>query len=67
MIERVLPTKQFSGERADQVIRAISIFNIGKANFEGCRIKQSAVSASCTSTMLFEVTSSEPAGMALTA
>jgi predicted nucleic-acid-binding protein len=64
-LEAILRTKAFVVERADQVLRALRVFESGKADFADCMIERSAAGAGCTETMTFDVGASKHAGMAL--
>jgi predicted nucleic-acid-binding protein len=61
----ILQTKQFVVERADQVTRALRLFNQGGADFADCLIGSAATAAGCDSTMTFDVKASKHAGMTL--
>ena len=64
-LEAILRTKPFLVERADQVMRALRVFDEGKADFADCLIERSAAGAGCTQTMTFDVGASKHAGMTL--
>jgi predicted nucleic-acid-binding protein len=66
-LEAILRTKAFVVERADQVLRALRVFEAGKADFADCLIERSASSAGCSQTVTFDVGASRHAGMALIA
>jgi predicted nucleic-acid-binding protein len=66
-LQAILRTKQLLVERADQVMRALRVFDEGKADFADCLIERSAAGAGCTQTMTFDVGASKHAGMALVA
>jgi predicted nucleic-acid-binding protein len=61
----ILRTKQFLVERADQVMRALRVFEEGKADLADCLIERSASSAGCERTMTFDDKASKYAGMTL--
>jgi predicted nucleic-acid-binding protein len=61
----ILRTKQFLVERADQVMRALRVFEEGKADLADCLIERSASGAGCERTMTFDVNASKYAGMTL--
>jgi predicted nucleic-acid-binding protein len=63
-LQAILRTKQLLVERADQVMRALRVFDEGKADFADCLIERSAAGAGCTQTMTFDVGASKHAGMA---
>ena len=64
-LEAILRTKPFLVERADQVMRALRVFDEGKADFADCLIERSAAGAGCTQTMTFDVGAAKHAGMTL--
>jgi predicted nucleic-acid-binding protein len=64
-LEAILRTKQFLVERADQVMRALHVFEEGKADLADCLIERSASGAGCERTMTFDVKASKYAGMTL--
>ncbi len=66
-LSAILQTKQFVVERADQVMRALRLFNHGGADFADCLIGSAATAAGCDSTMTFDVKASKHAGMTLIA
>ncbi|MDB5930981.1 MAG: VapC toxin family domain ribonuclease [Polaromonas sp.] len=64
-LDGIIRTKQFKIENADQVIRALRVFKVGKSDFADCLIERSANSAGCEKTITFDVNASKHAGMAL--
>lgn len=64
-LDGIIRTKQFKIESADQVIRALRIFKVGKSDFADCLIERSADSAGCEKTVTFDVNASKHAGMTL--
>ena len=66
-LQAILRTKQLLVERADQVMRALRVYDEGKADFADCLIERSAAGAGCTQTMTFDVGASKHAGMTLIA
>ncbi len=66
-LEAVLRTKQLVVERADQVMRALRLFDDGKADFADCLIERAASGAGCTQVVTFDVKASKHAGMTLLA
>jgi predicted nucleic-acid-binding protein len=64
-LEALLRTKQIIVDRADQVLRALRVFDGGKADFADCLIERTAVSAGCEQTMTFDVGAAKHAGMTL--
>ena len=65
VLEVLLRTKQIIVDRADQVLRALRVFDDGKADFADCLIESTAVSAGCEQTMTFDVGAAKHAGMTL--
>jgi predicted nucleic-acid-binding protein len=61
----LLRTKQIIVDRADQVLRALRVFDEGKADFADCLIERTASSAGCTETLTFDVGAAKHAGMRL--
>jgi predicted nucleic-acid-binding protein len=66
-MEGILRTKQFVVESADQVLRALRVFEKGRSDFADCLIERTAASAGCAQTMTFDVKASKHAGMSLIA
>jgi predicted nucleic-acid-binding protein len=64
-LEVLLRTKQIIVDRSDQVLRALRVFDEGKADFADCLIERTAVSAGCAQTMTFDVGAAKHAGMTL--
>lgn len=64
-LDGIIRTKQFKIENADQVIRALRVFKVGKSDIADCLIERSANSAGCEKTITFDVNASKHAGMAL--
>jgi predicted nucleic-acid-binding protein len=64
-LEVLLRTKQIILDRADQVLRALRVFDDSKADFADCLIERTAVSAGCEQTMTFDVGAAKHAGMTL--
>ena len=64
-LDGIIRTKQFKIENADQVIRALRVFKLGKSDFADCLIERSANSAGCVKTITFDVKASKHAGMTL--
>lgn len=65
VLEVLLRTKQIIVDRADQVLRALRVFDDGKADFADCLIERTAVTAGCEQTMTFDVAAARHAGMTL--
>jgi len=66
-MEGILRTKQFIVENADQVLRALRIFEKSRSDFADCLIERTAASAGCAQTMTFDVRAAKQAGMILIA
>lgn len=66
-LDSLVQAKQIKIESADQVIRALRVFKIGKSDFSDCLIERSANSAGCEETVTFDVNASKHAGMTLIA
>jgi predicted nucleic-acid-binding protein len=64
-LDGIIRTKQFKIENADQVIRALRVFKVGKSDFADCLIERSAHGAGCEKTITFDVNASKHAGMTL--
>ena len=63
--EALLRTKEIVVERADQVLKALRIFNATSADFADCLIERSAAGAGCDRTMTFDTGAAKLAGMTL--
>ena len=64
-LDGIIRTKQFRIENADQIVRALRVFKLGKSDFADCLIERSANSAGCVKTVTFDVKAAKHAGMAL--
>lgn len=64
-LEAVIRTRQFVVERADVVVRALSVFQAGKSDWPDCLIERSAAHAGCSQTVTFDERAARHAGMAL--
>ena len=65
VLEGLLRAKQIGVDRADQVLRALRVFEVGQADFADCLIERTASGAGCTATMTFDVGAAKHAGMTL--
>ncbi len=65
VLEVLLRTKQIIVDRADQVLRALRVFDDGKADFADCLIERTAAAAGCGQTMTFDVGATKHTGMTL--
>ena len=64
-IEALLRTKEIVIDRADQVLRALRVFNATSADFADCLIERTAAAAGCDRTMTFDQNAAKVAGMSL--
>lgn len=64
-LDLLLRTRQIVVDRADQVLRALKVFETGKADFADCLIERAAAAAGCEKTMTFDVSAARHAGMTL--
>lgn len=64
-IEALLRAKQIVVDRADQVLRALRVFDDGKADFAGCLSERIASAAGCAETLTFDADAAQHAGMSL--
>lgn len=64
-LEALLRAKQIVVDRADQVLRALRVFDDGKADFADCLIERIASAAGCAETLTFDADAAKHAGMSL--
>jgi predicted nucleic-acid-binding protein len=64
-LDLLLRTKQIVVDRAEQVLRALRLFESGKADFADLLIERTAASAGCEQIMTFDVNAAKHAGMTL--
>jgi predicted nucleic-acid-binding protein len=64
-LEALLRAKQIVIDRSDQVLRALRVFDAGKADFADCLIERTASGAGCTETRTFDAGAAKHAGMTL--
>lgn len=64
-LEALLRAKQIVVDRADQVLRALRVFDEGKADFADCLIERIASAAGCVETLTFDAVAAKHAGMSL--
>jgi predicted nucleic-acid-binding protein len=64
-LDVLLRTRQFIVDRADQVLRALKVFEAGKADFADCLIERTAFSAGCEKMFTFDADAAKYAGMTL--
>jgi predicted nucleic-acid-binding protein len=64
-LEALLRAKQLVVDRADQVLRALRVFDAGKADFADCLIERTASGAGCSEIMTFDARAAKHAGMTL--
>ena len=63
----LLQAKQIVVDRADQVLRALRVFENSKADFADCLIERAASGAGCSQVLTFDIHASKHAGMTLVA
>jgi predicted nucleic-acid-binding protein len=64
-LDILLRTREIVVDRADEVLRALKVFETGKADFADCLIERMAASAGCEQTMTFDSGAAKHAGMTL--
>jgi predicted nucleic-acid-binding protein len=64
-VDALLRTKEVIVDRANQVMKALRVFNRGSADFADCLIESTASSAGCEKTVTFDVRAAKSAGMTL--
>lgn len=64
-LDLLLRTRQIVVDRAEQILRALKVFEAGKADFADCLIERMVASAGCEQTMTFDVSAARHAGMTL--
>ncbi len=64
-LDVLLRTRQIIVDRADQVLRALRVFETGKADVADCLIERTASSVGCEQTLTFDVNAAKYAGMSL--
>ncbi len=64
-LDLLLRTRQIVVDRADQVLRALKVFETGKADFADCLIERAAAAAGCEKTMTFDVSAARHARMTI--
>lgn len=64
-LETLLRARQIVVDQADQVLRALRVFEAGKADFADCLIERTAAAAGCTETLTFDTGAAKHAGMTL--
>lgn len=64
-LETLLRARQIVVDQADQVLRALRIYEGGKADFADCLIERTAAAAGCSETMTFDTGATKHAGMTL--
>lgn len=64
-LDALLRAKQIVVDRADQVLRALRVFDDGKADFADCLIERIASSAGCAETLTFDAGAAKHSGMSL--
>jgi predicted nucleic-acid-binding protein len=61
----LLRARQLVVDRAELVVRALRVFESGRADFSDCLIERMAASAGCEQTFTFDVAAAKHAGMTL--
>ena len=61
----LLRTKELVVERTDQLVQALRIFRVGKADLADCLIERACAGAGCSQTMTFDVSAAKVVGMTL--
>lgn len=64
-LEALVRTQELVVDRADQVVRALRLFEQGNADFADCLIAVSASAAGCAQTMTFDVAAAKHTDMQL--
>ena len=64
-LETLLRTKQIVVDQADQVFRALRVYQCGKVDFADCLIERTAAAAGCVKTMTFDAGAAKHASMTL--
>jgi predicted nucleic-acid-binding protein len=65
VFESLLMTKEMLIDRSDQVLKALRMFKVSRADFADCLVGISAAAAGCTSTVTFDQGAVKAAGMVL--
>jgi len=64
-LDVMLRSKEIVVDQAEQVMRALRVFDTGSADFADCLIERIAAAAGCTQTMTFDQDAAKHAGMSL--
>ena len=64
-LDVLVRTRQFVVEGVDVVVRALRVFQAGKADWPDCLIERSAAHAGCSQTVTFDKGAARHAGMVL--
>lgn len=64
-LDVLLRSKEIVVDQAEQVMRALRVFDVGAADFADCLIERIAAAAGCTQTMTFDQAAAKHAGMSL--
>lgn len=64
-LDVLLRSKEIVVGQAEQVMRALRVFDVGAADFADCLIERIAAAAGCTQTMTFDQAAAKHAGMSL--
>ncbi len=66
-IDLLLRSRQIVVDRSDQVLRALRVFDDGRADFADCLIERTCASVGCVKTVTFDAKASKHSGMVLLA
>jgi predicted nucleic-acid-binding protein len=64
-LNALLRIKEIVVENAEQVLKALRVFDHGKADFPDCLIERSCATAGCEKTVTFDAGAAKNAGMVL--
>jgi len=64
-LDIMLRSKEIVVEQAEQIMRALRVFDHGTADFADCLIERIAAAAGCTQTMTFDQGAAKHTGMTL--
>lgn len=64
-LNALLRIKEIVVENAEQVLKALRVFEHGKADFPDCLIERSCATAGCEKTVTFDAGAAKNAGMAV--
>ncbi|WP_443748310.1 PIN domain-containing protein [Asticcacaulis solisilvae] len=64
-LEKLLSTQGLRIDRAEDIWRALRVYQSSRADFADCLIERTAFSAGCSQTVTFDIRASKAAGMVL--